>query len=337
MSYILRREHRAFWRFLVKIGRVPGAPYIATLTKFLCLRNVEVKLRCGESVRADLLRPEWAKVASRGYHELDTERFMCEYLEPGDVVVDVGAHIGMLSAVAAKRVGPNGKVLAFEPDARNYRDLLRTIRRNGLQNVRAEKVPLGECLEVVRFARPRGAWGAFRRPPSRGTQSGGEEGASDLLRGYSMLDVLLQKFGRIESFSQRMTTFDEYSERHHLGQVDLVKIDVDGPELQVLSGMRRLLSAPDPPALILETSRLSLDFGYSFRELFAYLTGFGYQIFGVPRMTENVVKIEEPADLPTEHSGDLLSTIDLFCYIAPVHQQRWNRLWFSGGSAVKCQ
>ncbi|MBC6422595.1 MAG: FkbM family methyltransferase [Hormoscilla sp. SP5CHS1] len=49
---------------------------------------------------------------------------MRRYLQKGDVFVDIGAHIGYYSVIAARIVGSAGKVFAFEPEISNYKKIL---------------------------------------------------------------------------------------------------------------------------------------------------------------------------------------------------------------------
>jgi tRNA G37 N-methylase Trm5 len=65
------------------------------------------------------------------------EDVIIQYFHPkeGDVVVDVGAHIGRYTIIASKRVGPNGKVIAIEADPSNFEMLNRNIQLNRLANV----------------------------------------------------------------------------------------------------------------------------------------------------------------------------------------------------------
>jgi FkbM family methyltransferase len=65
-------------------------------------------------------------------------------LEPGDVVVDCGAYIGDFTARASKQVGPEGLVLAFEPNPHSYSLCHRNILANRLANVKLYNVALGE-------------------------------------------------------------------------------------------------------------------------------------------------------------------------------------------------
>jgi precorrin-6B methylase 2 len=65
------------------------------------------------------------------------EDVIIQYFHPkeGDVVVDVGAHIGRYTIIASKRVGPNGKVIAIEADPSNFEMLNRNVQLNRLANV----------------------------------------------------------------------------------------------------------------------------------------------------------------------------------------------------------
>ena len=65
------------------------------------------------------------------------EDVIIQYFHPkeGDVVIDVGAHIGRYTIIASKRVGPNGKVIAIEADPSNFEMLNRNIQLNRLANV----------------------------------------------------------------------------------------------------------------------------------------------------------------------------------------------------------
>src|SRR5688572_4106742 len=67
-----------------------------------------------------------------GLYELDTARLIRRLLRGGDHVVDCGANIGYFTMLAATRVGPGGKVDAFEPQADNFERLRENLRRNDL-------------------------------------------------------------------------------------------------------------------------------------------------------------------------------------------------------------
>ena len=65
-------------------------------------------------------------------------------LAPGDVCLDIGAHIGYYTLLAAKLVGPRGRVYAFEPSPTSYRRLCSNVDLNGLRNVTTVELAVGE-------------------------------------------------------------------------------------------------------------------------------------------------------------------------------------------------
>jgi len=69
-----------------------------------------------------------------GYWELETQRLFAAHLRPGDVVYDIGAHVGLYMLGSSGKVGPEGHVYGFEPLRRNVQYLRRHIELNGLSN-----------------------------------------------------------------------------------------------------------------------------------------------------------------------------------------------------------
>ena len=135
-------------------------------------------------------------------------------LRPGSTVIDVGANIGVITAYAAMRVGSAGVVVAIEPAADNLEVLAANLRRNNLTNVR-----------IVDSA-------AGRRRESRPFYLRGDVSAVNSLFPESC-------YAHVTATAEvRVVPVDDLVE----GGADLVKIDVEGAELDVLAGMPRLLA-----------------------------------------------------------------------------------------------
>jgi len=143
---------------------------------------------------------------------------------PGDAFFDVGANIGIFTIMAARRVGPEGHVYAFEPHAGNVVALLRNVAANGLD----DRVTVMSCALSA---------GAGYLPFAyRSLESGdglGEVGAA----------------GRDGAHSELKATdsADRLVEQGVVRPPTLVKIDVEGHEQQVLQGMSGLLSGDRAP------------------------------------------------------------------------------------------
>jgi hypothetical protein len=96
------------------------------------------------------LRGWWWKVGSgiHGYwlgsYEADKQPRFASVIRPGDIVFDIGAHVGFYSLLASKMVGPQGRVFAFEPVQRNLYYLHRHLQLNRIANVTVVQTAVGE-------------------------------------------------------------------------------------------------------------------------------------------------------------------------------------------------
>ena len=149
-------------------------------------------------------------------------------LRPGMTVVDVGANIGFTALTAAKRVGPSGRVLAFEPHGANYAALQANLTLNPGLNVEALNVGLARAPGEANMVEP------FARNPGGFRISSESKGETVVLE-----------------------PLDEVLERHGVTSVDVLKIDTEGFELEVLSGSRRVLEE-SRPAIFIELSEDNL-------------------------------------------------------------------------------
>ncbi|MGH9482297.1 MAG: FkbM family methyltransferase, partial [Terriglobales bacterium] len=70
-----------------------------------------------------------------GDYEADVRRFLCAHCRPGETVVDVGANAGIYTVALARRVGPQGRVLALEALRANFESLERNVALNGFTQV----------------------------------------------------------------------------------------------------------------------------------------------------------------------------------------------------------
>lgn len=134
---------------------------------------------------------------------------------PGDTVVDVGANIGYVTCLAADRVGPAGRVIAVEPAEDNLAILRENLRANRFRDV-----------EVIAAA------------------AGGRQETRDLfVRGdVSAVNSLYREscYAKVT----RVVPVPVVRLDDVVDAADLVKIDVEGGELDVLAGMSRLLASP---------------------------------------------------------------------------------------------
>lgn len=163
-----------------------------------------------------------------GVYESETLTAAKRYLRSGDYVIDVGANVGAFALPVAAVLGPNGRVFAIEASNRVFAYLQSNIKRNGLSNVLARHAVAAsqEGGELTFFDAPIENFGMGSRVPW------------DTQTGYSVPAV------RVDSMMSNLGIAP--------GTVRLLKIDVEGFELDVLLGAAQLLNQPAPPIVIFE-------------------------------------------------------------------------------------
>jgi FkbM family methyltransferase len=188
MSTLLRRAASTAykWRWPVGWWRLRGRASVPVAGERLAFADLEAS-------NAEW----WALKARRNEWEAPVVAAFAAALRPGDVVYDVGAWIGPYTLLAARLVGPSGRVISFEPDPQARARLERNIALNGAGNVKVVPIALSDSNGSARL-------------------SGGE---SEAVVGAS---------GEIEV--QTMTLPDFIAQE---GAPDVVKVDIEGGELRL--------------------------------------------------------------------------------------------------------
>jgi FkbM family methyltransferase len=193
--------------------------------------------RLGLDMALDLRDNLQRTVYFTGTYEPALLRLLERELREGDVVVDVGAHIGVHALTAARRLRElgGGRVVAFEPAADSAAALRRAADANGL-DVEVVQAGLGEEEGTIElFGDPR--YGAF----DAGVRS---------------------QFGQGERVgSAPMHVFDAWTEATGLERLDVVKLDVEGAEILALRGMRETLRRLRPRLVVVEIKDVVMQRG----------------------------------------------------------------------------
>ena len=191
----------------------------------------------------------------RGRYEADEIEFVRRLLNPGDSVVDIGAHIGFFAMQMAASVGPEGRVYAFEPFDPNAELLERSIEENRFaERVRFQRAAVGDRSGTAMLTFP--------------VETLNSGGAYLLREGAAPLTGNLQK-------SVPVVALDDLDLRR---PVRFIKMDVEGAEPQVIRGATRLLTA-DRPMILSELHPVQLEraSGVKADEFLTQLHGLGYR------------------------------------------------------------
>lgn len=163
-----------------------------------------------------------------GSFEPNEFAFLYKFLKPGMVFVDVGANDGYYSLFAARRIGPSGQVIAFEPSTRERINLRRNLKRNGFNNVQVLASALGAAA------------GDADLHLAHGVHSG-----HNTLGKFAHDDVVGASLERVD-----VVTLDQVAAEMRLQKIDFVKIDVEGAEASVVAGARNVLASMRPVMLL---------------------------------------------------------------------------------------
>jgi len=167
------------------------------------------------------LNPRTGPCYLRGDVEEEIQMIVAERLRGSMVFYDLGANIGLFTLLAARLVGPNGRVFSFEPDAWVASRLRKNVARNGFENVTVIEAGVWSKSGAVNFIP---ADKAISPDHALGRFVAGENGAA----GTPMECVALDDF--IEGAAPP----------------DMIKCDVEGAEVEVFRGAEKLLRAHRP-------------------------------------------------------------------------------------------
>jgi FkbM family methyltransferase len=255
-AYIrLARGHQP--RSYSERGFVLGAAFmlrtlgtVAHITRQSSVRSIHV----GDYVVAcDLADTRFPHVLGELRKETDDARILESILQPGDTFIDVGANHGAFSIRAAKLVGDSGRVIAFEPQSHLARLVARSLTANDCRQFEVRACALGAREDrAVLYS-----------------ESGNSGNAT------------LHAAGVMRSRRRRVvpvTTLDTaLTDLTHTSRT-VLKIDVEGHELAVLEGARRLLESHRPTIIIEINPTSARAARYSTDDLLGLLHRAGYEI-----------------------------------------------------------
>ena len=168
-----------------------------------------------------------------GNHEKEVQEFLTAALRPGMTYYDVGANVGFFAVIAARLVGPSGRVVCFEPLPDNARQIEYNAALNQFSNITVRCEALGGSNRTEVFqtsAEP--TWGMLATVGKAPEQVSGE------------IKVNVQ-------------TLDSLSASGDLPRPDVIKMDIEGAEEEALEGAAGVLQ-DSRPLLIIELHRTNL-------------------------------------------------------------------------------
>lgn len=223
-------------RFLQQLLlRVRPAPLAAALKRLLRIRR-RVRATPHGRFLVDPATIFALQLARDGVYESPLVRVLEERLSAGGTFVDLGANEGYFAVLGGRRVGPTGRVVAVEPQARLMPVIRANLELNGVTWARVVEAAVAE------------------RPGTRQLFLAGSTntGASGFFRSTRY---------HLPTVEVRTLTLGALLEESGVEEVDLLKVDVEGAELSVLEGGREVLASGRIRALTLDVHAATLTGG----------------------------------------------------------------------------
>jgi FkbM family methyltransferase len=214
-----------------------------------------------------------------GYYEHAEQSFCAEYVKPGMTVFDVGASHGFYTLLFAKRAGPP-LVHAFEPEEGNYARLRANLELNGFQGVHASQLAVVEEpgeVELNVYPPELYGWHTLGQPAME-------------VEGKPVTPLGRRRVQGV--------TLDDYCADQGIERIDLLKLDVEGAELEALRGASRLLREKRIGCLLFEVSQAMVEgMSHDPAEIFDLVRGAGLAVHELAADGT----LEPAPDRPTRH------------------------------------
>ena len=247
------------------------------------------------------LKPDWVEIEGEkmyldevdalclsinGIHEKIITNLIKKEIHSGDVVLDIGAHIGYYTLQFANLVGSTGKVYAFEPEPKNFELLKKNVQINKHDNVVLIQKIVSDKDGIVEFF---------------------------ISKFDSIGNKLFESNEAGSSIKIESTTLDEYF-KDLKKKIDFIKMDIQGGEGKAILGMKNLLKENKNLKIIQEWWPDALKQNNTNPEdHLKFLQHIGYKIYEIDGTIKKDILPTTIEQILEKYPNSLIEDINLFC------------------------
>lgn len=217
--FIVYKGKEILWLFYLKLAPKNG----------LILREIQ-----GSKMYLDTSDPGKSKeLFLRGIHEELATKVFRQELKKGMVVIDIGANLGYYTLLEASIVGNEGQVYALEPVPKNFDILTKNIKVNGYKNVKAYCKAVSSKNGTSKIAlRDESNLCSMLNISDETISEHIKQKVPKLIRGFIKVDTV---------------SLDEFLDKEGVNQVNFIRMDIEGYEVEAIKGMINTLKNTLPP------------------------------------------------------------------------------------------
>ena len=205
--------------------------------------------------------------------EKQEQIFYINNIKRGDIVFDVGANVGELTLLFSRFADISGQVHSFEPTPSTYEKLSTIVKNANKTNVKLNNLAISHKGGFVDFNIYEEKLSAFNTMANRPLENYG-------------INVDKPKTYSIPSIS-----IDEYCDKHKISKIDLLKMDVEGAELNVLYGAEKMFAEKKIKICVFEFGQTVFDMGNTVKQYKDFFKKYNYLVSNVVK-EQNIFPID---------------------------------------------
>lgn len=200
-----------------------------------------------------LFPAKWARYFEKDYEKENIE-FLTQHCKPEMTVIDIGAHLGLMSVIISKLIGSKGKIYSFEPTPKTFAIFKDIIQKNGGNNI---IFPFNRAVSNFDGKMD------FFVDENEGSNANSLVGRKDKSRVSQEMEVV---------------TLDSFVKEMKLDKLDLIKIDAEGSELDVLNGGLTTFKTFKPKIVLAIHPSLIRNNNQNIGEIFDLISNLNYDV-----------------------------------------------------------
>tara|TARA_B110001454_G_scaffold15210_2_gene13676 strand:- start:52414 stop:53298 length:885 start_codon:yes stop_codon:yes gene_type:complete len=224
---------------------------------------------------------------NKEYGFLET-KIIKDEIKSGDIIIDLGAHIGYYTLLFARQSSIDGKVFAFEPEPSNFSILEKNIIANKYKNIIAVQKAVSDSNSQINLWIGQESSGANRiyKPKQTNTQN--------------------FKISKVNSIKLD----DYFMNSEYFDKINFIKMDLEGAEYKALLGMKLLLQKNKKITILTEFSKKSLeDSGHTSLEFIDFFYDNDFQVNLLDEKNKKIVPITKTEFLEIDSNTQLINLL----------------------------
>ena len=259
--------------------------WIRTFINRIILKIIPTSVRIGNAViMINPKDPIHSAALTFGVYEKFEIELMSKICSTGKVVVDIGAHVGLYTAIAGLGVGPSGRVFALEPDPVSFNYLQQTVKANKLANIQLVQAAASNKNDRSQL---------FASSTNRGDTR---------MYNNNNADCVIQ----VETLK-----LDDYFDTQKISTIDIIKMDIQGFEGHAIEGMKEIIRRSPRLIILMEFWPTGLtSAGTDPIELLQQLENMGLKLYEIKKQ-KNIIPIIDKKLLVSQLHGRRYANIVL--------------------------